>query len=125
MTKNTDILSQIFDGQNCLPIAEPQYISQLMFCFQSLIRIQRWFGAWEYEVYSNPDSEPTSCLPPISTLRDVKTTCNGMIALATKCSELGAGLIPGRINQDVVENWFGHQRQACGSNQNMTGKVSS
>ena len=40
--------------------------------------------------------------------------------------ELAQGVIPGRINQDVLENWFGHHWQAGGSSQNicMTGMPS-
>ena len=41
--------------------------------------------------------------------------------------ELAQGVIPGRINQDVLENWFGHHWQAGGSSQNtcMTGMPSN
>ena len=35
---------------------------------------------------------------------------------------MGLEVIPHRINQDIVESWFGHQRQAGGGNRNMTGK---
>ena len=60
----------------------------------------------------------------MTTLSDLKTTVEGLCALADRAIALGQGIIPGRINQDVLENWFGHHRQAGGSNQNMTGMPS-
>ena len=61
----------------------------------------------------------------MTTLSDLKTTVEGLCALADRAIALGQGIIPGRINQDVLENWFGHHRHAGGSNQNMTGMPSS
>ena len=53
----------------------------------------------------------------------MRTTCRGLCALAEKAISLGHGLIPGRLSQDVLENWFGHQRQMGGCNTNMTGET--
>ena len=53
-----------------------------------------------------------TALPPITTLSDLKTTVEGMCALADKAIQLGQGVIPRRINQDVLESWLGHQWQA-------------
>ena len=62
-------------------------------------------------------------MPPVTTLSDLRTAVHGFVSLCDKAIELGHGLIPHRISQDVLENFFGHQRQACGSNSNMTGKL--
>lgn len=72
-------------------------------------------------MYSDTSLHPITSLPPHTTLADMKTTVDGMCALAERGRSLGHGVIPGRISQDVVENWFGHQRQAGGANRNMTG----
>ena len=61
-------------------------------------------------------------LPPLTTMADLKTAVNGFCALLDHAHSVGAGVIPHRVSQDVVESWFGHQRQACGSNRNMTGR---
>lgn len=83
--------------------------------------IKRFFGWWENEVYSDKSKSPLPNLPPLTTLSDMRTTIQGMCALLDRAANLGQGLIPYRISQDVVENWFGHQRQAGGCNNNMTG----
>lgn len=65
---------------------------------------------------------PASSLPPPTTLADAKTAIDGMISLINEGNRIDMYLKPHRMSQDVVENWFGYQRQACGSNRNMTGK---
>ena len=61
-------------------------------------------------------------MPPTTTLDDLKSAVKGFQFLLEKAISMGLEVIPHRINQDIVESWFGHQRQAGGGNRNMTGK---
>ena len=91
---------------------------------QELYSILDFFKSWKRSVYdSRPKGKPLVDLPSISTLNDLETTINGFGALFRIATECGAGLIPGRINQDGCESWFGHHRQAGGANRNMTGII--
>ena len=49
-----------------------------------------------------------------------QTAIRGMKALCQLAIDYGNGIVPTRIIQDVVESWFGHHRDAYGSNQNMS-----
>lgn len=94
-----------------------------MLLFQKFDPILNFFAEWEQEVYSVAERSPTTELPPFQTMADLKTTIRGLCDLLRKAKSLGMGLQPHRINQDVVEAWFGHHRQACGANRNMTGEI--
>lgn len=74
-------------------------------------------------MYSSTTSTPATDLPPFTTLADLKTTIRGMQELCRYAKSVGLGIIPHRMSQNVIESWFGHHRQSCGSNRNMTGKL--
>ena len=52
---------------------------------------------------------------------DFETAVEVLCALAARALELGQGIIPGRINQDLLQKLLGHDWQAGGSNQDMIG----
>lgn len=83
--------------------------------------ILEFFLRWEREVFSKSKGSPATELPPFPTMADLKTAVRGMKELCLLAKSQGLTIIPHRINQDCVESWFGHHREACGSNRNMTG----
>jgi hypothetical protein len=93
----------------------------LHFLLQKFEPILSFFLTWERSVYSSTTGSPAADLPPFSTLADLKTTIRGMICICEYAMSVGMGIIPQRMSQDVLESWFGHHRQSCGSNHNMTG----
>lgn len=60
---------------------------------------------------------------PDTTLRDLESAVKGMEWLRRKAILMGVLMKSHRISQDIVENWFGHRRQAGGGNTNTTGKL--
>lgn len=88
-----------------------------------MLKVLDYFKGWKMQVYAGSQSKPGQDLPPMTTLADLETTVKGLGALLRIGTECGAGMVPNRMTQDVVESWFGNQRQACGSNRNMTGST--
>ena len=91
------------------------------YLFQKYDPLLKFFTEWEQAVYSSSTRCPSTDLPPFPTMADLKTAIRGMKALCQLAIDCGNGIVPHRINQDVVESWFGHHRDACGSNRNMSG----
>ena len=54
-------------------------------------------------------------------MADLKFAIRGMQALCQLAIDYGNGIVPHRNNQDVVEAWFCHHRDMCGSDRNMSG----
>ena len=97
---------------------------------QQLSDIKTWFLNWETELEHQfiIPSEIQNHRISWQTIEDVHLTISSLIDLVKYISRedfrvmypSAPYIIPKRLNQDIVESWFSHQRGCCGDNREPT-----
>ena len=83
-----------------------------------------WFRQWRTETKGKPQDFVSTQL-----YDDIQITGDGFLGLAEfmasdkRVQNMHLYILPNRLNQDFVENYFGLQRSAGGCNSNMTTKA--
>jgi hypothetical protein len=87
-----------------------------------LLGVLQWFEAWETSITCLKNAKYTKRkLMTQETRADLASVVKGFIHLAKTITARGETVVPGRINSDIVENFFCQQRGVCcGQNTNPT-----
>ena len=99
LLRMTSVLVTIFNDLRPLRGPDDERLQQL----QSVLK---WLESWEAAATSKKD------MFSYQTQEDLKSMLAGFLQLATKhfSGQCSSSLIPGRINSDVIENFFCQQR---------------
>lgn len=106
LLEQTSILVRIFrDHRPLVTLTDPR-IAQLK-------EVSDWFQSWETSIIEDTElPHPQHCLLTRETRQDIQSCILGFLELVKYriASSPGSGIVPMRLNSDVVENFFCQQR---------------